>query len=263
MTFEKIIFENRDGVGIITLNDPANRNTISGSIVPEIAQCLDDCSDNQQVRAIVIRGAGPAFSAGGNINVMKNRIETGNFDDVAPSMRRLGLVVAKMRNIRKPVIASVHGAAAGGGFSLILHCDFRIVTEDAKFVLPFVNLGLIPDCGGILPLLRMIGIAKTTELLMTAKLLKGNEAYEWGLANQAVPADKLEEATMKFAKKLANGPTLAYGNIKVMINRLAYEGFDWQLENESEIQQLLFKSDDHKEGAFSFLEKRKPAFKGK
>lgn len=263
MNFEKILYENVAGVGLITLNDPINRNAISGSIVPELGQCLDDCSDDPEVRVIVLRGVGPAFSAGGNIGVMKNRIETGNYQDAAAAMRRLGAVVAKLRNVRKPIIASVQGAAAGGGFSLILHCDFRIVAEDAKLVLPFVNLGLIPDCGGIIPLLSMIGTAKTTELLMTAKMMTGQEALKWGLVNQAVPPEKLDEATMTFANKLANGPTISYGRIKGMINRLAFAGLDWELEMELEYQLLSYTTADHQEGVNAFLEKRKPSFTGK
>jgi len=263
MSFEKIIFLKKDGIGIITLNDPGNRNTISGSIVGELECCLDNCSDDPEVRTIVLRGQGSAFSAGGNINIMKTRIDEGKYHEFGPAMRRLAIVITKLRNIRKPIIASIHGAAAGGGLSMIMFCDFRIAAEDAKLVFPFANLGLIPDCGGTLALLRMIGVAKTTELLMTAKLLSGQEAYEWGIVNQSVPAEQLEETTMKFAKKLADGPTIAYGRMKTMINRLTFAGLDLQLDNEAEYQELCARSEDHKEGVYAFLEKRKPVFKGK
>jgi len=260
--FEKIIFEKQDGIGIITLNDPANRNTISGSIVGELGCCLDDCSDDPEVRTIVLRGEGKVFSAGGNINVMKRRIEEGKYHEFGPAMKKLAIVIEKLRNIRKPIIASVQGAAAGGGLGMIMFCDFRIVAEDAKLVFPFTNLGLIPDCGATLALLRMIGVAKTTELLMTSKLLSGKEAYEWGIVNQSVPAEKLNETTQNFAKTLAKGPTIAYGRLKTMINRLAFEGLDFQLENEAEYQELCARSEDHKQGVYAFIEKRKPVFKG-
>lgn len=263
MEFEKLIYELKDGIGIITLNDPDNQNTVSGSIVDELGNCLDHCDDDPRVRAVVLRGSGKSFSAGGNIRVMRKRIETQDFSGVAPSMRRLSDVIKKLRNIRKPIIASVHGSAAGGGFSLILHCDFRIVTEEAKMILPFANLALIPDCAAVIPLINMIGVAKTTELLMTSKLLTGQEALEWGLVNKAVPEENLEEATMEFAGKLAMGPTLSYGRIKAMLNRLIYDDLEWELELESEYQQLLFKSEDHGEGVAAFLEKRKPDFRGR
>lgn len=263
MDFQKVIFEKQNGIGFITLNDPGNRNTISGSIVDELNACLDDCSDDKSVRVIVLRGAGPAFSAGGNIQVMKKRIDEGRYEEFNPGLRRLSVLAAKVRGIRKPVIASLHGAVAGGGLSLALLCDFRITTEDAKFIFAFVNLGLIPDCGGLLPLVRMIGAAKATELLMTARLFSGKEALEWGLVNEAVATEQLEAATLKLATKLAQGPTLAYGMIKSLIDRACYSELGMELANEAEYQVLCARTEDHREGVQAFLEKRKPAFQGR
>ena len=263
MTYEKILYEKQDGIAFITLNDPANRNTISGSVVEELGCCLDDCSDDPAVRVVVIRGAGGNFSAGGNINVMKERIEQGRHEDFKPGMRRLGAVASKIRAIRKPVIASMQGAAAGGGLSMALLCDFRIAAEDAKFIFAFVNIGLIPDCGGLLPLVKIVGTAKATELLMTAKLFSGKEAFDMGLVNEAAPASQLEEATLKLARKLAGGPTLAYGRIKALINRTSFGDLEMELDNETDYQVLSAQTEDHKEGINAFLEKRKPVFQGR
>ncbi|TWH46742.1 enoyl-CoA hydratase/isomerase family protein [Sporomusa sp. KB1] len=261
MSFNNIILENKDGIGFITLNDPENRNTVSGPIVGELGQCLDECNDDPNVRAIVIRGAGSVFSAGGNIKAMKERLEKGI--DYRANMRNLGTIIVKIRNIRKPVIASIHGAAAGAGLSLALVCDFRIMVEDTKCVFAFVNLGLIPDCGAPLPLVKMVGAARATELLMTGRMFTGKEAYDWGLVNQIVPHDQLEAATMKFAKKLAQGPTVAYGMIKAMINRNAFGGLELELDNEVEFQSLCARTEDHIGAVDAFIEKRKPVFQGR
>jgi enoyl-CoA hydratase/carnithine racemase len=121
--------------------------------------------------------------------------------DYRPGIRKLGNVVLKLRTIRKAVIASIHGAAAGAGFNLALGWDFRIAAEDTKFVFAFVNIGLIPDAGGPLALVRIMGVAKATELLMTGKLFTAKEALEWGLVNEVTTSDQLEAATLKLATK--------------------------------------------------------------
>lgn len=262
MSFEKIIFEKKEGIGFITLNDPDNRNAVSGSIVPELARCFDECTDDPEVRAVVLRGAGKFFSAGGNIQSMQERIDKG-ITDFRPPSRNLAAVAVKIRNIRKPVIASIQGAAAGAGLSLAMACDFRIMAEDAKCVFAFVNLGLIPDGGALFSLAKAVGTPRATELLMTAKMFTGQEAFEWGLATKAVPADELEEATMKLVNKLAKGPTTAYGLIKTMLNRVEMGGLELQLDNEAEYQSICAATDDFKEGVRSFFEKRRPVFQGR
>jgi Enoyl-CoA hydratase/carnithine racemase len=263
MEYEKITLVKADGIGFVTLSDPASKNAISGKIVDELTQCIDECEDDPDVRVVVMRGAGDAFSAGGNVKIMKERIDAGRFNEYGPGLRKLGALITKIRHVRKPVIASVHGAAAGGGLNLALACDFRVAAENAKFTFAFVNIGLIPDCGGPFMIIKMLGVAKATELLMTGKLFSGRDAYVYGLVNEAVPQDKLEEATLKLARKLAKGPTLAYGMIKTMINRIAFSGLDLELDNELEYQKLCAVTEDHKEGINAFLEKRKPVFRGR
>jgi 2-(1,2-epoxy-1,2-dihydrophenyl)acetyl-CoA isomerase len=263
VVFEKLSYEQKNGIGLITLNDPENRNIISGVIVDELEQCLDACAENPDVRVIVLKGAGKAFSAGGNINRMKERIDAGRYAEYGTGIRKLSRIVVRLRNIRKPIIAAIHGAAAGGGLNLALACDFRIAADDTKFVFAFVNIGLVPDVGGPLPLVRIAGVARATELLMTGRRFTAREASDWGLINEAVPLEELEEATMKLAAKLSQGPTLSYGCIKAMINRVAFSGLELELDNEAEYQVLCAGSEDHKEGVNAFLEKRIPVFKGR
>lgn len=266
MELKTMLLEKSDGIAFITFNDPKHRNVVSSETAAELEWCLDDCSDDPKVRVIVLRGAGEFFSAGGNINTMKERVDiasTEAYEAYGNGIRKLGKVVMRIRNIRKPVIASMHGAAAGGGLNLALGCDLKIAAEDTKFVFAFVNIGLIPDVGGPLPLIRAIGVPRATELMMTGRRFSAQEAYEWGLINEVVPADQLEAATMKLAAKLAKGPTKSYGYIKAMVNRVAYSGLELELDNEAEYQVLCAQTEDHKEGVYAFLEKRKPVFKGR
>lgn len=262
MKLGKIILEKKDEIGFITINDPENRNSLLSQTLQELGVCLDDCSYDSAVRVIVIRGGGEFFSAGGNVKSMLDRVTSGTAD-YRPGIRNLGMVFGKLRDIRKPIIASMHGAAAGGGLNLALGCDFRIVSEETKFVFAFVNIGLIPDCGGALPLVNMVGVAKATELLMMGRMFSAQEAVEWGLVNKITPLDQLEAATLKLAVKLAQGPTFAYGCIKSMINQASYSKLAQEINIEAEYQDLCSRTADHREGIAAFVEKRKPVFIGR
>lgn len=261
MDTPKVILTRQDGIGYITLNDPENRNPLSAATADTLVGLLDECDHDPEVRVVVLRGEGAAFSAGGNVKSMLERLEAGTAD-YRPGIKKLGNAFIKLRTIKKPVIAAIHGAAAGGGLNLALGCDFRIAAADTKFVFAFVNIGLVPDVGGPLPLVRMLGVAKATELLMTGKLFTAQEALAWGLVNEVVPAGELAAATLKLAAKLADGPTQAYGCIKAMINRVAFDGLEQEIESEAEYQALCSKTHDHREGVGAFVEKRKPRFTG-
>lgn len=258
----KVILEKQDGIGFISLNDPENRNSLMAQTVLELNACLDNCAYDSSVRVIVLRGKGEFFSAGGNVKSMLERVDAGTAD-YRPGIRNLGLTFGKLREIRKPVIASMQGAAAGGGLNLALGCDFRIAAADTKFVFAFVNIGLIPDCGGALPLVNMVGVARATELLMLGRTFSAQDAHEWGLLNEVVPVDNLEAATLKLATKLANGPTTSYGCIKAMINRNVYDRMSLEIDEETQCQDLCSKTADHREGIMAFVEKRKPIFIGR
>ena len=263
MSDMKVILKKEKGIGLVILNDPEHRNILSVSMAEALEKCLDECNADPEIRVIVLRGAGKAFSAGGNLNVMKERVDSGNAKAYRDGVSKLGKVVVKIRHLRKPVIASIHGAAAGGGLNLALACDFRIVADETKLVFSFANIGLVPDLGGPLPLLRSIGVARATELLMTGRVFSAAEALEWGLINESVPLDQLEAATMRLADQLANGATVSYGYIKAMINQLAFHDLEAEIRYEAEYQAICAATVDHKEGVDAFLEKRKPVFRGK
>ncbi len=223
---------------------------------------MDKCSDDTDIRAIIITGEGKAFCAGGDINALKKALET-DPESSFGVVRKVGLAALRIRNARKPVIASINGAAAGAGFNLALACDFRICADNAKFIQSFVNLGLVPDMGGTFFLTKMIGAAKATELIMTGRTVKAEEAEKLGLVNQVVSVEELENKTKEFAATLASSPTRALGNMKALINRSAFDGLENILDNELEYQIQCAKTEDFKEGVTAFLEKRPPTFKGK
>jgi enoyl-CoA hydratase/carnithine racemase len=259
----KVILKKENGIGVVILNDPEHRNILSVPMVEALEKYLDECNTDPEIRVVVLRGAGKAFSAGGNLNAMKERVDTGNAKAYGEGVGKLGKAAVKIRHLRKPVIASIHGAAAGGGLNLALACDFRVVAQETKLVFSFANIGLIPDLGGPLPLLRSIGVARTTELLMTGRMFSAAEALDWGLINEVVPLDQLEAATMRLAAKLAGGATVSYGYIKAMINQLAFHDLEAEIRNEAEYQAICAATADHKEGVYAFLEKRTPVFRGK
>lgn len=262
MKFEKIKYSQENGIASIKLNSPKNLNALSEPMLDELLFVLDICADDNKIKVVIISGEGKGFSAGGDIGMMVKGLENDD-KSLVQVVRKLGVMAVKIRNIRKPVIASVHGPVAGAGFNIALVCDFRIAAENATFIQAFVNIGLIPDTGGTFLLTRMLGVAKATELIMIGRPVKANEALALGLVNKVVEFENLESETMKFAQKLNDLPSIALGNMKALVNRAAFHGFENALDNEVEYQNSLLNTEDYKEGIRAFSEKRKPNFTGK
>ncbi|QZY54007.1 enoyl-CoA hydratase/isomerase family protein [Crassaminicella profunda] len=263
MEFKKIKYSVSNGIASIILNSPKNLNALDAPMLEDLMVALDQCADDSKVKVVVISGEGNSFSAGGDISAMRKAVEGDIMEFFGPGIRNVGIVATKVRNLRKPVIASVKGAAAGAGFNLALVCDFRIAAENTKFIQAFVNIGLVPDTGGIFLLCRMLGVARATELAMLGRPVKASEALSLGLVNKVVPIEKLEEETIKFANKLSYLPSVALANMKSLINRTSFQGFENILDNETEYQIQCANTEDFKEGIKAFAEKRKPNFTGK
>ena len=211
---------------------------------------------------MVLRGAGGIFSAGGDIKVMHKRIEEGKLGTKISC--RLGANLnERLRNVKKPTIACVEGAAAGSGMCLALSCDFQIVEETAKLVFSFVNIGYVPDSGATFLVTRAVGTVRATELLMSGRKFTGREAADMGLFTTAVPKEELENTLNKYITKYANGPTVAYGYIKSMINHASYAQFASGMEHEIEFQGMCERTEDHKTAVRAFLNKERPKFIGK
>ncbi len=264
MTDNCVLLTKSNHVGIVTLNSPHNLNAFNYESSKRILEVLEECEEDNEIRAVVIQANGPAFCAGGDIKDMVETLEKGEIgkDFFAPILKNLGNVAIRIRKMPKPVIASVHKAAAGAGFNFVLACDFCIAAENAKFIQSFVNIGLVPDMGGIYFLNKYLNVNKTIELAMTGKRITAQEALELGLINEVVPFENLKKRTLEFAEKLACGPTKAYGNMKELIYNVSYADLEEYLVKETEKQIASSRTLDFKEGLSAFLEKRTPQFKG-
>lgn len=266
MEYTKLIYENKDNIAYITLNDPENMNAVGPVMFDELDHCLSEVNTAETVRAVVIKGAGKLFSAGGNIKRFKEQRDKCIPEGKAflgPTVKKLGDIVMAIRKLKKPVIASIRGAAAGAGLNIALACDIKIATPDVKMSEGFVKLGLIPDGGGIVSLARAIGANRTMELLLTGRTFTGQEAYEWGLINEIVPEEELDKRTNEFALMLSKGPTATYARIKDLVYQAVYSDLSMAIDREIESQDWATFTEDFAEAVNAFLEKRPADFKGK
>ncbi|MFA4909919.1 MAG: enoyl-CoA hydratase-related protein [Desulfobacteria bacterium] len=263
MEFQDIVYKKEDSVVTITMNKPNRRNALSIGMGKEIKSALERASQDNEVRAVVITGAGSAFCSGIDLPQGEKIV------DLTPVEIREEIYVVFQGVIRaivelpKPVIASVNGPAMGAGFDLCLACDIRIAAEDARFSEFFVRIGTLPGMGGMFFLPQLVGIGKANELAFTGDIIDGVEAERIGLVNKVVPSDHLEKATGEFANKLARGATKAIGMIKMGIRRGIGSNLSSELEFASFAQSICIKTEDAREGFKAALEKRRPEFKGK
>lgn len=252
-------------IATITMNDPKTLNAFSTLLKQGIMQALNDVEQDTNVRVIILQGGGGNFSSGGHIGEM---LENGMESEALLAklefmLREVAEVSQKLRAISKPIIAKLEGAVAGAGMNLALTCDFRIASDNAKFVQAFVNIGLIPDAGGIYLLNQLIGAAKTTELVMLGDKLKADDVARLNLVNEVVNNEDLEASVLALATRLSNLPGKALASMKHMLNVHAYSGLKDALDMEVEQQNIMAVTDDFKEGITAFMEKRKPVYQGK
>lgn len=262
MDFKKIEYSVENNVARIILNSPKNLNALDEPMLDELLQVLEMIENDAEVKAVIISGSGNGFSAGGDIKTMYMTLKAGKME-FGDAIAKAGKVSLGLKKLSKPVIAAVHGAVAGAGVNVALACDFCIASEETQFIQAFVNLGLVPDAGGIYLLTRIVGINKATEMVMTGRPVSANEALQVGMVNNVVAADKLEEAVQKLAKKLVSSPANSLAGIKALIFESEYKGFSDYLELEDELQKKCGNTEDFKEGVFAFAEKRKAVFTGK
>ncbi|KOA18471.1 trans-2-decenoyl-[acyl-carrier-protein] isomerase [Clostridium homopropionicum DSM 5847] len=261
MSYEKIIYGCNNGVAKITLNSKANLNAFDHSLITEVIDALDKCESNPEVKVVILNGAGKAFSGGGDIAAMYKAINEGQ--DLEELVELAAQMAIKIKKLPKPVIASVHGPAAGAGFNVALACDLCIAAEDALFIQAFVNIGLIPDAGGVYLLTRSVGVSKACELALSGKRISAKEAFDMGIVAEICSIDELEEKTNKLALKMAKGPAVSYKNTKELIYKAQFSDFEEYLKEEVKAQVQCGKTEDFKEGMKAFLEKRKPNYIGR
>lgn len=250
--------EIKDGIAIVTIQRPP-ANALSRKLILEVGELLDLVEHDDSVRVIVLHGEGRFFSAGADIKEFTEVTSGEEFSKLAASGQE---IFERVESFSKPVIASIHGAALGGGLELAMSCHIRYVSENAKLGLPELQLGLIPGFAGTQRLPRYVGIAKAAEMLLTSEPITGSEAVQYGLANKAFAEEELLERTLELAAKIAAKSPIA---MKAALQMLQYTKHDTYFEGvkaEAESFGTVFVSEDAKEGIAAFLEKRLPVFKG-
>lgn len=262
LDYQTIKLESKEnGVWVLTINRPESLNALNMQVLNDMADALRQISevDFETAKALVITGAGEkAFVAGADI---KEMLDMSNEQAVAFAQKGQS-VFHELNLLKIPVIAAVNGFALGGGLELALGCDFMIASDNAKFGLPEVSLGLIPGFGGTVRLTRAVGIRKARELTFTGEMIKADEALRLGIVSQVVPQSELMMAVNKKLEMIIAKSPLAVSKAKLSINQAFDLETEKALENEAEIFGGLFGSFDTTEGTKAFTEKRKPVFKG-
>lgn len=251
----KVRFENREGIGLLTLNSPETLNALSSDFLDEIRQMVDSLP---ALDVLIITGVGKGFVAGANIREMQAL----NPKEAQVFARRGHEVFSAIENLPCPVIAMVNGFALGGGCELMLACDLRVASARAKFGQPEVGLGIIPGFGGTQRLTLAVGAAKAKELIYTGRVIKADEAYTMGLVNQVAEPEDLEETTFSLAREIQKNSAFAVSQAKKAIAKGLVDGLKAGLTAEIELFATCFDQGEQKEGMTAFLEKRKPTFGG-
>ena len=263
MEYSNLILERHDQYATITLNRPDKLNAINYEVLSELGQAIDEINEMAEVRVVVIKGAGRAFSSGTDLQALGS----GKIDRTRPGYRyHLGQhqeVYSRIERLEKPVIAQIHGYALGGAMELALACDFRIATKDTRFALPEVIYGIIPDLGGCQRLVRAVGLLKAKELVMMGRTIDGVEAERIGFINRAVEPEALEVEVKKWAEELMPLPPLAVGLGKRMVDKALDMDILTSLDVNAQVQSMLIKTEDFTEAMRARVEKRRPQFKGK
>lgn len=258
----KLELEVADRIATLTFNRPAVLNALDEEMILAMREHCEALAQDGGVRCVVIRGRGAAFLAGGDLAMFLDRI-----DELPASSLRLArelhFGVLAIRRMPKPVLASVHGAVAGAGLSLMLACDLAIAADDTRFSAAYSRIGASPDGGGTFFLTRLLGPRKALELTLLSDPFDAATAMTLGLVNRVVPASELDAETSSLARRLAAGPTLAYAETKRLIDAAMDHSLEQQLEAEAQAFSRCARSDDLREGVRAFLDKRQAIFRGR
>jgi 2-(1,2-epoxy-1,2-dihydrophenyl)acetyl-CoA isomerase len=254
-----------DGVAVLTLNRPDRLNALSPAMLEGLLESLPRLGGDPGVGVVVLTGAGRAFCAGGDVKAMAEGREMAGetLEERAQALRASMEVARWLHELPKPTIAMVRGAAAGAGLSLALACDLRIAGESARFATAFARVGYSGDFGGSWFLTRLVGTALARELYFTAEILDAARAAALGVANRVVPDERLEGETLGLAARLARGPRVAYRYMKRNFNAAVTAPLAQVLDLEAWHHARCGMTDDHREAARAFVDKREPVFRGR
>ncbi len=255
----------KDGVATLTLNRPDRLNAMSGEMLDALLDALPRLAEDGSVGVVIVTGAGRGFCAGGDVKAMAEGREFGGdtLEEKAQGLRAKMEVSRWLHEMPKPTIAMVRGAAAGAGLSLALACDLRIASDTARFATAFARVGYSGDFGGSWFLTQLVGTAKARELYYTADILDAPQALALGVVNRVVPDARLEEETLALAGRLARGPRVALRYMKRNMNAAEAGTLKDSLDLEAWHHTRTGFTDDHKEAAKAFVDKREPTFRGR
>ena len=264
MTYKCLLYEVKDGIATLTLNRPERLNALGDTLRDDLHHAVLRAAGDEEVRAMVLTGAGKGFCSGGDVKAMHESKEAGAtrslLERIAPQRDQ---VLLALRDAPKPVIAAVNGAAAGAGMNLALAADIRLASTAARFGQTFVKRGLHPDWGGTYFLPRLVGMAKACEMIFTGDMIDAAEALRLGLVSAVYPPEELMTATRALAGRIAEGPPLAIRLARRAIYHNAEADLRAALEFETFAQNVCSETEDAREGIRAFVEKRAPVFHGR
>lgn len=263
MPTDELIYTREDRVARIVMNRPAQMNSMSHSLLQGIWDAFGEAASDDSVRCVVLTGTGEAFSAGGDMGVLKEWSQS-SATIVYRHMKAVGEVVLRVFSFPKPLITAVNGVAVGGGCSLALCGDVILASDRARFGMVFSRHNLSPDMGASFILPRLVGVLRAKELIYSGRIISAEEAFSYGMVSQVVPHDQLESVAMERAREMSTWATQAICLGKALIYR-SMAGADMAelLEMEAQAQAILFNSEDTREAIKAFLEKRKPVFRNR
>ncbi|MCZ6891236.1 MAG: enoyl-CoA hydratase-related protein [Chloroflexi bacterium] len=270
--FETLILDKDtdEHIARITLNRPERLNAVNDRMEHELVAAIEDVAEDDDMRVLVLTGAGRGFCSGADTRGLAGGGEQGihagerSAEEIRRNFRLPQRMILGLHRMEKPTIAMVNGVAVGAGFDLACACDLRIGSPNARFMVAFVRIGLFPGYGGTWLYAKALGsVAKAAELLFTGDFMEAQEAHHHGLLNRLVDAEELEAATMEMARKIAKGPPIALRLAKLML----YKGLEFDLETAMQMaaaaETITLSSEDHKEGLAAFREKRPPEYTGR
>jgi enoyl-CoA hydratase/carnithine racemase len=270
LKYENILLEKDllTHIAKLTLNRPERRNAINEKMLDELSSALDDVGSDDEIRVVVVSGAGDSFCAGGDLQALSGGSESGSWvsdspDEIRRSFEKAQKVMLALQRMEKPIIGKINGVAVGAGLDLAAVCDIRIGTSKTRFMSAYVKIGLFPGFGGTWLYPRALGsLGKAAELLFTGDFLEADEAKQLGFLNKLVAEEDFEDEVMSMAQKIADGPPIAIRLSKLML----YKGLEFDLETAMKMaaaaETITLSSNDHTEGVNAFREKRKPKYKG-
>ena len=262
MSYQTLLFEVADRVATITLNRPQSYNALDPLMARELMDASIRCDEDPAIRCVVLTGAGDkAFCAGGDLRSFKAD-PRGLPSTVKEVTAHLHAAVSRFSRMNAPIIGAINGVAAGAGLSLAASVDLAIAADTARFVSAYTAAGLSPDGSSTYFVPRLIGLRRYLEFAMTNRSLTAQEAAEWGIVNNVVPAAALKDEVMTLARQLADGPTAAYGRLKQLAHNSFAETLESQMELEARLVADCVRGADGREGVDAFLSKRKPVFTG-